>query len=78
MKCLGEVNVGDIRLDLRDKVRGSENFFKLAGSSKRSNEPFGSVKCGEFLEGLSVMSASQEVHGSMKLVVCFVLSFQNL
>jgi hypothetical protein len=41
----------------------------VAGSCEHGNEPPGSIKCGEFLNQLSVLSASQEGLYSMELVI---------
>jgi hypothetical protein len=40
----------------------------VAGSCVHGDEPSGSIKCGEFLEYLSVLLASQEGLCSMELV----------
>jgi hypothetical protein len=48
----------------------------VAGSCKHGNEPSGSIKCGEFLDSLSVLLASQEGLCSMKLV-SYIVSFNN-
>jgi hypothetical protein len=40
----------------------------VAGSCEHGNEPSGSIKCGEFLDWLSVLLASQEGLCSMELV----------
>jgi hypothetical protein len=40
----------------------------VAGSCENGNEPSGSIKCGEFLDYLSVLLASQEGLCSMELV----------
>jgi hypothetical protein len=40
----------------------------VAGSCEHGNEPSGSIKCGEFLDKLSVLLASQEGLCSMDLV----------
>jgi hypothetical protein len=55
----------------------------VAGSCEHGNEPSASIKCGEFLDWLSVLLASQEGLCSMELVswyvkhVDFVICFQN-
>jgi hypothetical protein len=41
----------------------------VAGSCEHGNEPSGSIKCGEFLDYLSVLLASQEGPCSMELVI---------
>jgi hypothetical protein len=40
----------------------------VAGSCEHGNEPSGSIKCGEFLDYLSVLLASQEGLCSMEIV----------
>jgi hypothetical protein len=40
----------------------------VVGSCEHGNEPSGSIKCGEFLDYLSVLLASQEGLCSMELV----------
>jgi hypothetical protein len=40
----------------------------VAGSCEHGNEPSGSIKCGEILDKLSVLLASQEGLCSMELV----------
>jgi hypothetical protein len=40
----------------------------VASSCEHCNEPLGSIKCGEFLDWLSVLLVSQEVLCSMELV----------
>jgi hypothetical protein len=41
----------------------------VAGSCEHDNEPSGSIKCGKFLDWLSVLLASQEGLYSMELVI---------
>jgi hypothetical protein len=41
----------------------------VAGSCEHGNESSGSIKCGEFLDWLSVLLASQEGLCSMELVI---------
>jgi hypothetical protein len=40
----------------------------VAGSCEHGDEPSGSIECGEFLDWLSVLVASQEGICSMELV----------
>jgi hypothetical protein len=40
----------------------------VAGSCEHGNEPSGSIKCGEFLDWLSILLASQEGLCFMELV----------
>jgi hypothetical protein len=40
----------------------------VEGSYEHGNEPLGSIKCGELLDQLSVLLASQEGLCSMELV----------
>jgi hypothetical protein len=40
----------------------------MANSCEHGNEPSGSIKCGEFLDYLSVLLGSQEELFSMELV----------
>jgi hypothetical protein len=48
----------------------------VAGSCEHGNEPSGSIKCGEFLDYLSVLLASQEGLCSMELV-SFILKIYH-
>jgi hypothetical protein len=41
----------------------------VAGSCEHDNEPSGSIKCGEFLDYLSVLVDSKEGLCSMELVI---------
>jgi hypothetical protein len=41
---------------------------QVTGSCEHGNEPSGSIKCGKFLDQLSVLLASQEGLCSMELV----------
>jgi hypothetical protein len=45
----------------------------VASSCEHGDEPSGSIKCGEFLDQLSVLLASQEGLCSMELVSCVLL-----
>jgi hypothetical protein len=44
----------------------------VAGCCEHDDEPSGSIKCGEFLDYLSVLLASQEGFCSMELVSLLV------
>jgi hypothetical protein len=46
----------------------------VAGPCEHGNEPSGSIKCGEFLDKLSVLLASQEGLCFMELVSIVMLS----
>jgi hypothetical protein len=64
----------NIKMDLREIGFGDMDWIHLAqdrqvaGSCEHGNEPSGSIKCGEFLDYLSLLLASQEGLCSMELV----------
>jgi hypothetical protein len=45
----------------------------VAGSCEHGNEPSGSIKCGEFLDWLSVLLASEEELCFLELVIIIVI-----
>jgi hypothetical protein len=59
---LREIGFGDV-----DWIHLAQDKVQVAGSCEHGNEPSGSIKCGEFLEQLSVLLVSQEGLCSMEL-----------